>query len=581
MIRVRENEELTDLSSYYSFAITTLSQIKKPIESRFRHKGPTMGRLASCSDSAMPQMKATVARADVVASPRGADKTIWPLATVLLLFAFLWFEVINQLKSEWLLNPQYGYGWSVPFLAIYLIWKRWPERPAAAPPSARLLPLALISICALLLLPIRFVAEANPDWRLLSWSLALVVIALSLGVIFLTGGGPWLRHFAFPFLFLLVAVPWPMQAEQVVTQSLMRAVTAINVLVLNVAGTPALQHGNVIEVSSGLIGIEEACSGVRSLQATLMISLFLGELYSFNLTRRIVLVIAGCVFAFICNLVRTAILVWIGAHRGATAIEAWHDPAGLSILLVCLFGLWLLSLLMRRHAETQIPTPSTNYAYASFRFSMPVVAFVTLWLLFIEAGVHAWYRFHESRIANSRWEVRWPSAENGYKAVAIASEAESLLRYNDGGGAAWEGSEGHRWMIYFFRWLPGRTAALFVKIHRPDICLPASGMTMVRDNGIHLLKVNGVNLPIRSYRFDDHGRPLHVFYCYWDARSSYESEKAANEEDWTARGRIRSAFRGQREVGAQMLELGVWGYEDDAEASAALQRQLAQIVGGG
>jgi exosortase len=240
-------------------------------------------------DYPMPQMKATVARADVVAS-RGVETNIWPVAAVLLLFAFLWFEVINQLKSEWSLNPQYGYGWSVPFLAIYLIWKRWPERPSPAPSSARFLPVALISLCALLLFPIRFVAEANPDWRLLSWSVALVVVTLSLGMIYLTGGGPWLRHLAFPFLFLLVAVPWPMQAEQVVTQSLMRAVTAINVLVLNVAGTPALQHGNVIEVGSGLIGIEEACSGVRSLQATLMISLFLGQLYSFNLARRVLLV---------------------------------------------------------------------------------------------------------------------------------------------------------------------------------------------------------------------------------------------------------------------------------------------------
>ncbi len=470
----------------------------------------------------MSQTKATVARTDVVAS-RGVETNIWPAAAVLLFFAFLWFEIINQLKSEWTLNPQYGYGWSVPFLSIYLIWKRWPERPSPAPPSARVLPLALISFCSLLLFPIRFVAEANPDWRLLSWSLALVVVAVSLGIVFLTGGAPWLRHFAFPFLFLLVAVPWPMQAEQVVTQSLMRAVTAINVLVLNVAGTPALQHGNVIEVGSGLIGIEEACSGVRSLQATLMISLFLGELYSFNLGRRILLVIAGGVFAFVCNLVRTAILVWIGAHRGATAIEAWHDPAGLSILLVCLFGLWSLSLLMRRHAEAQIPIRAIDYQYAPLR----------------------------------------------------------LLRYNDGGGAAWEGSEGRRWMMYFFHWLPGRTAALFVKVHRPDICLPASGITMVRDNGIHLLKVNGVNLPIRSYRFDDHGAPLHVFYCYWDARSSYENKSAANEEDWTARGRIRAAMRGQREIGAQMLELVVWGFDDDVEASMALQRQLEQIVGVG
>jgi hypothetical protein len=52
----------------------------------------------------------------------------------------------------------------------------------------------------------------------------------------------------------------------------------------------------------------------------------------------------------------------------------------------------------------------------------------------------------------------------------------------------------------------------------------------------------------------------------------------AEEEDWTARGRLRAALRGRREIGAQMLELAVWGYDDDDEAKEALRRQLAQIV---
>jgi hypothetical protein len=133
-------------------------------------------------------------------------------------------------------------------------------------------------------------------------------------------------------------------------------------------------------------------------------------------------------------------------------------------------------------------------------------------------------------------------------------------------------------MMYFCNWLPGRTAAHFVKIHRPDICLPASGLTMERDNGIKLLSVNGVNLPVRSYRFDDHGIPLHVFYCYWDARSNYDNVASAEEEDWTAQGRIRAALRGRREVGAQMLEIIVWNYDDDALANEALQQQLVAIV---
>jgi exosortase len=526
----------------------------------------------------MPEMRTTVAGSGLVAatSPQIA---FWPLASGLVFFALLWLEVINHLKSEWSLNPQYGYGWTVPFAAIYLLWKRWPERPAPRSPDSRAWPLILMVLCGLTFFPVRFVAAANPDWRLISWTLALIAVTISLSVVYFAGGRPWLRYFAFPFLFFLVAVPWPAYAEQLVVQNLMRAVTAINVSLLNIIGVPALQHGNVIEVGSGLIGIEEACSGVRSLQATLMISLFLGELYMFNVARRILLLIAGAALAFLCNLVRTAVLVWVGAKRGTHAIESWHDPAGLTILLVCLIGLWLLSLAMRHQSNpAALSGPGNRWP---FRISWPLLLSLSLWILLAEVGVQMWYRSHRSAVTDSRWTVRWPSFENGYKLVPVAPEAQNILRYDEGGGAAWDTSDGRRWMMYFFRWLPGRTAALFVKIHRPDVCLPASGLTMNRDDGIRLLTVNGVNLPIRSYRFDDHGAPLHVFYCYWDARSAYKDTGAAQEEDWSASGRVRAALKGQREIGAQMLEVVVWGYEDDGEADQALQRQLAQVIGVG
>jgi hypothetical protein len=104
---------------------------------------------------------------------------------------------------------------------------------------------------------------------------------------------------------------------------------------------------------------------------------------------------------------------------------------------------------------------------------------------------------------------------------------------------------------------------------------------MISETGIRLREINGVTLPVRIYRFDAHGVPLHVLYCYWDGRSSYEKTDVANEEDWSAKGRVRSALRGRREVGAQMLELVVWGYDDDAAADLALAEELARIVRAG
>src|SRR5437660_3921916 len=123
-------------------------------------------------------MKALLARARLSESP-GSDVFAWRFVATAVLFALLWLEVINQLEAEWSLNPQYGYGWRVPFLALYLLWRRWPHRPAPAPPPrkvpGRLLPAAAALICARRRLPLRLGSEASPDWRCISWTVTLVV----------------------------------------------------------------------------------------------------------------------------------------------------------------------------------------------------------------------------------------------------------------------------------------------------------------------------------------------------------------------------------------------------------------------
>src|SRR5438876_12171945 len=167
-------------------------------------------------------------------SEASVKRTGWLIPIVV--FGLIWSELINQLKAEWWLNPQFNFGLIVPLLALYLLWKRWLNRPPPATRTITAAPIALILFCAALFLPIRFVAEANPDWRLLSWGLALVVVPISLSLVYLSGGRAWLRHFAFPILFFLVAVPWPVRIEQIVIQDLMRIVTAINVTFLQLAG---------------------------------------------------------------------------------------------------------------------------------------------------------------------------------------------------------------------------------------------------------------------------------------------------------------------------------------------------------
>jgi exosortase len=212
-----------------------------------------------------------------VAAERSASSTESPLLknwsasviVALLALAALWFLLCRQLSGEWSVNEQYNYGWFVPFLALYLFWLRWRDRPQPRPRRKPLLSLTLIALPALLLLlPIRLFEIANPDWRLLSWLHAVSVVTLTLLFIWSMGGRPWLRHFAFPVAFIFVAVPWVTPVETPIIQGLMHAVASVAAETMTLFGIPAQLEGNVIRLTSGLVAVNEACSGVRSLQTS-------------------------------------------------------------------------------------------------------------------------------------------------------------------------------------------------------------------------------------------------------------------------------------------------------------------------
>jgi hypothetical protein len=88
--------------------------------------------------------------------------------------------------------------------------------------------------------------------------MALTVITLT----FLVLSSP--PSFAFPLLFFLVVVPWPTVIEAPLIQALTQANATCAIELLNLFGVPALQHGNLIEIGTGMLGLNEACSGIRS-----------------------------------------------------------------------------------------------------------------------------------------------------------------------------------------------------------------------------------------------------------------------------------------------------------------------------
>jgi exosortase len=204
----------------------------------------------------------------------------WGLPLIAL--ATCWFLFFQELCDEWHLNPQYSYGYVVPFLGLALFWRRWPERPPITQ-SKSAWALVAASLILVLLPPIRVCLQANPEWRLLYWLHGAATVALSLCLLYFIGGRSWILFFAPPIAFMFIAIPWPVGLEQSIIQGLMRTTAALTVECAGWFGIPCVQHGNLIQTTVGLVGIDEACSGVRSLQSALMLSLFLGEMHRFTI----------------------------------------------------------------------------------------------------------------------------------------------------------------------------------------------------------------------------------------------------------------------------------------------------------
>jgi exosortase/archaeosortase family protein len=563
--------------------------------------------------------------------------------------------LIQQLRIPWTIHSQYAYGWAVPFLCLYLIWlrlkgaKHWAVGrvpPRAVPFSLFYL---LFAPCALLYAPIRLLQQANPGWSLVSWPLALVVIALTFLFIhcgitdygFRIAHQPdrlpasifYLRNLAFPLGFFLVAVPWPNILESQVIQGLTRLNTALSIEILGWLGVPAMQHGNLIELATGTVGIDEACSGIRSLQATLMISLFLGELYRLTALRRVILCLSGFGIAMVCNLARMVLLTWVASRRGVEAIAGWHDPAGVTILVGCFMGLWAIGVWMKKRgtpdvgvvfggqlktsSDTQAPrakteddrTKSPDGARASSAsipsggespksdsirplcffsaqnparlpsspLSLRRLSFVlAVWVIFVEIGIAAWYCHLEANLpAQAAWHVAWPETKAGFREVLIKPVATQMLRYDEARQGQWMEADGTRWQLSWFHWKAGQIAGYLAKTHNPLVCMPAAGFEVVSLSPAQFADLHGLRMPFRIYRFRQDENSVYVLYSRWEDRAV---EQSFASEGVTRFNRLQSVWRGRGIHGQRVISLVLWGASDPEQARARLLRQLEILI---
>jgi len=277
-----------------------------------------------------------------------------------LLLAALWSWAIWACAEHWQGNPNYSYGWTVPFLAFVFAIRRFSlwrgGGPAVFLQSRPREAVALGSVAAICGFGLEYAREDMWHPGVVLWTICGLAVAVTFFVFWRFGGPSLVRTEAFPVLFFLTSAPWPPRLEQPVTARLMQWVASATVEILHWIGVEAESSGGAIALRTGLVGITEACSGIRSLQAGIMFGLAIGEWFLLRPWRRVILLGIAILMALATNLARTLTLALQAERHGAASIDQVRDLVGNIVITALIVIIWISGrLLSRRSGEETAP----------------------------------------------------------------------------------------------------------------------------------------------------------------------------------------------------------------------------------
>ena len=303
------------------------------------------------------------------------------------LIALMGGFVIWDQSYWWSSRDDYSFGYLVPLFSLYVLYDRKEiilafisgnnqEDLLSCSPDTSVIPkcadyLALIAFIAGSVLffvgGLLRAATMPQNPATLAVSMGFSLVFLSTVFIFsktlLTdedSTAPLKKRLAFTFLFLFPALIWLISAplvsvlETKLRVFLLTQVTIIVFTVMDTLGYVIERQGNVLLLPEGVVGVEEACSGIRSLTACLFAGSFLAAVYLKPLWKKLLLIIMAMIFAIVTNLFRSGFLTFYAYYNGSDAInDHWvlpligdigsvHDVMGMAVLVLTTIGLLIL-----------------------------------------------------------------------------------------------------------------------------------------------------------------------------------------------------------------------------------------------
>ncbi len=397
-----------------------------------------------------------------------------------------WIWAVWSCAEYWRGNPNYSYGWIVPVLSLAYAARRLTlaqseniARPILAFPIWLIVFFGIVA--GAIIFGLEFAREQVWHPIIVIWTIAFIPITLALLVFWFAGGKTLLLAELFPVLFFLAAVPWPPRFEQPITAGLMQVVAAATTALLHWFGILAQTTGGAITLRTGIVGITEACSGMRSLQAGIMFGLAIGEWFLLRPLRRIALLFIAIALALTTNLVRTLALSLQAEWNGIDAVEKIHDLTGTFAVIVLVIAIWISALALRSR-----PHPSAHFGFENLSARLRAMAAViptTLQRAALAILISGTFGLAIAQVVTAKIEAHdqtqttpffFVREDPSQTRVQLPRDVWNELHPTSGEYIRTRDPRLGAGEVFHFFWKPSPWNR-FVLVHRPDICMPGVG----------------------------------------------------------------------------------------------------------
>lgn len=306
------------------------------------------------------------------------------LAAAVVAAVFAHREALTAMVRLWDVSPMYSYGYTVPFISAYLLWRQGESLARVQRKPSRLLGGALALLALTLAAAARLGAIQVLD------QLAFLV-SLTAAVVLLLG-----RRFAVaawaPIAYLLLMIPiWDGFTERLHEPFQLRSAT-IGVAMLQTIGVPAFRDGTIIVLPNVTLEVARACSGVNYLVAVLALGLPLSYLYLPGIWRRTALLVTALAVAAFSNGLRVALIGLLAYREVGSALHGpFHVLHGLFVAgigyVVLFAGLRILTPHGGAPAAPRTQANESARLPAGMSTRVPVGAALAFVTVFILAGL--------------------------------------------------------------------------------------------------------------------------------------------------------------------------------------------------